>query len=100
MTELSSRSHFHVIARSVMVTAVRILVHEDEPRILGFLARGLEAEGFADDGARNGREGLKREQRETYDLVLLQLVLPRRGGLSLLPESSSALPERPDAIVS
>src|SRR2546429_7022311 len=100
MTELSSRSHLHVIARSVMVTAVRILVIEDEPRILGFLARGLEAEGFAVDGARNGREGLKRAQRDAYDLVLLDLLLPGLDGLSLLHELNRARPELPVMIVS
>jgi DNA-binding response OmpR family regulator len=64
-----------------MVGSVRILVIEDEPRILGFLARGLEAEGFAVDGARNGREGLKRAQRDTYDLVLLDLKQGEDGHL-------------------
>jgi DNA-binding response OmpR family regulator len=100
MTELSSRSHFHVIARSVMVGSVRILVIEDEPRILGFLARGLEAEGFAVDGARNGREGLKRAQRDAYDLVLLDLLLPGLDGLSVLRALNSARPELPVVIVS
>src|SRR5437773_8637580 len=100
MTELSSRSHLHVIARSVMVVRVRILVIEDEPRILGFLARGLEAEGFAVDGARNGGEGLKRARRDNYDLVLLDLLLPGLDGLSVLNELNHARPELPVVIVS
>src|SRR5438876_9219167 len=81
-------------------SAVRILVIEDEPRILGFLARGLEAEGFAVDGARNGREGLKRAQRDAYDLVLLDLLLPGLDGLSVLRALNSARPEVPVVIVS
>ena len=80
---------------SVMVGAVRILVIEDEPRILGFLARGLESEGFAVDGARNGREGLKRAQRDTYDLVLLDLLLPGIDGLSVLHELNKTAPGAP-----
>ena len=80
--------------------AVRILVIEDEPRILGFLARGLEAEGFAVDGARNGREGLKRAQRDPYDLVLLDLLLPGLDGLSVLHELSQTRPDLPVVIVS
>src|SRR6059058_1530520 len=100
MTELSSRSHLHVIARSVMVVPVRILVIEDEPRILGFLARGLEAEGFAVDAARNGGEGLKRARRDNYDLVLLDLLLPGLDGLSVLNELNHARPELPVVIVS
>ena len=39
---------------------MRILVIEDEPRILGFLKKGLEAEGFAGDGAEDGVDGLAR----------------------------------------
>ena len=72
---------------------------EDEPRILGFLARGLESEGFAVDGARNGREGLKRAQRDTYDLVLLDLLLPGMDGLSVLHELNRT-PSSPVVIVS
>src|SRR5438093_10026700 len=79
---------------------MRILVIEDEPRILGFLARGLEAEGFAVDAARNGGEGLKRARRDSYDLVLLDLLLPGLDGLSVLHELNRARPELPVVIVS
>ena len=41
---------------------MRILVIEDEPRILGFLARGLEAEGFSVDGAGDGAAGSSRRR--------------------------------------
>src|SRR5436309_7553211 len=98
MTELSCASHSQVI--SIKVGAVRILVIEDEPRILGFLARGLEAEGFAVDGARNGREGLKRAQRDAYDLVLLDLLLPGLDGLSVLRALNKSHPQLPVVIVS
>jgi DNA-binding response OmpR family regulator len=84
----------------MVVPAVRILVIEDEPRILGFLARGLEAEGFSVDGARNGREGLKRAQRDPYDVVLLDLLLPGLDGLSVLRELSRTRPDLPVVIVS
>lgn len=80
--------------------AVRILVIEDEPRILGFLAQGLESEGFTVEGARDGREGLKRAQRDTYDLVLLDLLLPGIDGLSVLHELNKTHPELPVVIVS
>ena len=79
---------------------MRILVIEDEPRILGFLARGLEAEGFAVDAARNGREGLKRASRDSYDLVLLDLLLPGLDGLSVLHELNRLRPDVPVVIVS
>jgi DNA-binding response OmpR family regulator len=79
---------------------MRILVIEDEPRILGFLARGLEAEGFAVDAARNGGEGLKRARRDNHDLVLLDLLLPGLDGLSVLHELNRVRPDLPVVIVS
>lgn len=79
---------------------MRILVIEDEPRILGFLARGLEAEGFAVDAARNGTEGLTRARRDNYDLVLLDLLLPGLDGLTVLHQLNRARPELPVVIVS
>src|SRR6266516_4417203 len=56
---------------------MRILVVEDEPRILAFLVRGLEAEGFAVDWAGDGSEALERAGSAAYDLVVLDLLLPR-----------------------
>lgn len=79
---------------------MRILIIEDEPRILGFLARGLEAEGFAVDTADNGADGLRCARRHVYDLVLLDLLLPGVDGLTLLQELSSEQPDLPVVIVS
>ena len=79
---------------------MRILVIEDEPRILGFLARGLEAEGFAVDTAGNGDAGLRRARRNAYDLILLDLLLPGVDGLTVLQELSRDRPDLPVVIVS
>lgn len=79
---------------------MRILVIEDEPRIQGFMVRGLEGEGFSVDAVRNGSEGLKRARRDPYDLVLLDLLLPGLDGLSVLHELNRARPELPIVIVS
>jgi DNA-binding response OmpR family regulator len=79
---------------------MRILVIEDEPRILSFLARGLEAEGFAVDGAGDGPAGLERAVRERYDLVVLDLLLPKLDGLAVLQELQRQRPELPVLIVS
>src|SRR3989442_301567 len=60
---------------------MRILVVEDEPRILAFLVRGLEAEGFAVDCAGDGSEALLRAGEAPYDVVCagrLELDLARR----------------------
>ena len=79
---------------------MRILVIEDEARILGFLARGLEAEGLSVDGAGNGRDGLERALHCHYDLVVLDLLLPELDGLSVLRELHRERPELPVMILS
>jgi DNA-binding response OmpR family regulator len=79
---------------------LRILVIEDESRILSFLERALEAEGFGVDGADNGSDGLERAVRGAYDLVILDLLLPRLDGLSVLRELHRRRPELPVVIIS
>ena len=79
---------------------MRILVIEDEPRILAFLARGLEAEGFLVDGARDGAAGVRRASERRYDLVILDLLLPKLDGLSVLRTLQADRPELPVVIVS
>src|SRR4051812_13880282 len=63
---------------------MRILVAEDEPRILAFLTRGLESEGFAVDAAADGVEALRCARSAHYDVVVLDLLLPRIDGLAVL----------------
>jgi len=60
---------------------MRILVIEDEPRILGFLKVGLEAEGFTVDGAADGVEG--------YALARCQRTLPRRNRLTIASSTTA-----------
>ena len=79
---------------------MHILVIEDEPRILSFLARGLEAEGFTVDGAGDGPSGLERAAGADYDLVVLDLLLPRLDGLAVLRELQRRRPALPVVIVS
>jgi DNA-binding response OmpR family regulator len=79
---------------------MRILVIEDEPRILAFVTRGLEAEGFTVDAAGDGHDGLRRAALEEYDLVVLDLLLPRIDGLAVLRELQQRRPELPVVIVS
>jgi heavy metal response regulator len=62
---------------------MRILVVEDEKKIAEFLRKGLKAEGYAVDVALDGEQGRFLAGTETYDLVILDLRLPKMDGLTL-----------------
>jgi two-component system, OmpR family, response regulator len=79
---------------------MRILAIEDEPRIASFLQRALEAEGFTIETEGDGLEGLSKALSEPYDLILLDLLLPRVDGLTVLRELTQRLPEMPVVVVS
>ena len=79
---------------------MRILVIEDEARILAFVARGLEAEGYVVGAAHDGREGLRLALAAAWDLVVLDLLLPAQDGLSVLRQLHAERPDVPVLIVS
>jgi DNA-binding response OmpR family regulator len=79
---------------------MRILVTEDEPRIRAFVTRALEAEGFSTDGAGDGEEALRLARHARYDLVVLDLLLPRIDGLAVLRELRHGNPDVPVVILS
>jgi two-component system, OmpR family, response regulator len=64
--------------------AVRILVVEDDRSIADFIAAGLRQEGFVVDVATNGVEGLDLVQGASYDAAVVDVMLPRLDGLSLV----------------
>ncbi len=63
---------------------MRILLVEDEPKVSSFLERGLIAERYAVDVSSDGRDGLEMAQTYPYDLVILDLMLPRMDGREVL----------------
>ena len=79
---------------------MQILVIEDEPRILAFLARGLEAEGFAVDAADTRTDGPEAGACVQLRRVILDLLLPGLDGLTVLRELQQHVPELPVVIVS
>lgn len=64
----------------------RILVVEDEKKVASFIKRGLEEEDFAVDVAYNGEEGLYMAEANPYDLILMDVMLPKMDGLSVIRE--------------
>jgi DNA-binding response OmpR family regulator len=81
-------------------TSPVILLVEDEPRLVGLLRRGLEAEGFAIEAERDGKEGERRALHDSFDLVLLEVMLPGRGGLEILATLRLAKPSVPVILLS
>ncbi len=66
---------------------VRILIVEDEPAMLAGLHDNLEFEGYQVDSASTGDEGFSKIIKETYDLVLLDVMLPGMSGFDVLKKS-------------
>ncbi|NUT12678.1 MAG: response regulator transcription factor [Nonomuraea sp.] len=62
---------------------MRVLVVEDERRMAAALQRGLQAEGFAVDLAHDGEEGLHAARQGEYDIVVLDIMLPRLSGYNV-----------------
>lgn len=62
---------------------MRILVIEDERKVASFIKKGLEDEYYSVDVALDGKEGLKLALEEEYDLMILDVMLPFRDGISI-----------------
>jgi two-component system OmpR family response regulator len=65
---------------------MRLLVVEDDPKIAAFVVKGLEQAGFAVDQAADGEDGLHLALSEVYDAAIIDLMLPKLDGLSLIEE--------------
>ncbi|MEO7145786.1 MAG: heavy metal response regulator transcription factor [Bryobacteraceae bacterium] len=63
---------------------MKLLVIEDEAKTAAYLKKGLGEQGFSVDVARNGDDGLHSAMTSSYDLVVLDIMLPRRDGWSVL----------------
>ena len=68
------------------VFVARVLVVEDERKILRSLERGLRAEGYDVVGASTGEEGFLQATTQPIDCVVLDLLLPERDGLEVLQD--------------
>jgi DNA-binding response OmpR family regulator len=83
-----------VPVRELLIRA-RVLVVEDEPGILDFVRRALESEGFLVESAVDGIEGERLALSEGFDAIVLDLMLPGRGGLDILASLREAKPNVP-----
>lgn len=64
----------------------KILLVEDDQIVIEILVKKLEKEGYSIVVARDGNEGLKKMREETPDVILLDMVMPKKGGMEVLEE--------------
>jgi len=74
---------------------MRILVVEDEKKVASFIKKGLQQEGYAVDTAHDGHEAAQNANAFDYDLIVLDLMLPKRSGLDVLREVRTLKPSLP-----
>lgn len=63
---------------------MRILVVEDDKKVAGFIKKGMEEETYAVDVAHDGEDGLYLGEQNQYDMIILDLMLPKLNGLEVL----------------
>src|SRR5881628_1908619 len=83
-----------------MLSDMRILVVEDDNKIASFVVNGLKQSGFAVDHASDGEDGVLRAQTISYDAAVVDLMLPKLNGLSLIQQLRAAGVRMPILILS
>lgn len=79
---------------------MRVLVIEDEPRLADYIRKGLSEEAFIADVAGDGESGLERAQATTYDLIVLDLMLPGVDGMTVCQRLRAAGNDVPILVLS
>lgn len=69
---------------------MKVLIVEDEKKTVAYLRKGLTEHGFIVDIATNGEEGAERALNADYDVIVLDVLLPKRDGWSVLSELRAA----------
>ena len=81
-----------------MTRSIRVLVADDESRLRELLVRELGRKGHEVEGVSDGEAALTRLRDAAYDIVILDMKMPRKEGIEVLRELS-AFPEHPQVIV-
>jgi heavy metal response regulator len=79
---------------------MRILIVEDERRVYRFLKKGFQEESFVIDIATDGEQGSLLARTENYDVIILDVMLPRKNGFEVLKEIKQAKVTTPILILS
>ena len=78
-----------------IIRLMRILVIEDEKKTAAFLAKGLREAGFAVDLALDGEAGLVAARASRFDLLIVDIMLPKKDGWALVEELRAAKSQTP-----
>lgn len=74
----------------------RILVIEDDPTLAQLYTAGLKNGGYEVDHASNGEEGLLKISQGGYALILMDVMMPKKDGFTVLIESKNVQPIQPN----
>ena len=83
------------LASKPRIGTMRILLVEDEKKISGFIQRGLKEQHYAVDVAYDGEAGSFSASANEYDLIILDVMLPKMDGLALCKEIRKTKPNVP-----
>ena len=83
------------MSKSRIIRLMRILVIEDEKKTAAFLAKGLREAGFAVDLAPDGEAGLAAARASRFDLLIVDIMLPKKDGWALVEELRAAKVQTP-----
>ena len=81
-------------------TKMRILVIEDDPEVSAHIVRGLENAGHEAVTAFNGKQGLQTAEKETFDVLVVDRMLPELDGLSIIKQLRDGNDQTPALILS
>jgi two-component system OmpR family response regulator len=79
---------------------MRILLVEDDLKIASFIVKGLKSAGFAVDHVTNGEDGVHMALTEPYDTAIIDIMLPKRDGLSVIEKMRQEKVNTPVIILS
>lgn len=74
---------------------MKVLIVEDEPRIVSFVEEGLQVEGFSTAVAPDGEQGIREAADPTVELLILDIGLPKIDGLRVLSALRHSRPDLP-----
>lgn len=74
---------------------MKILLVEDEPKVASFIKKGLEEKGFTVDAVFDGQLGKRMATQGTYDVILLDIIMPLINGIELCKQVKQQRPDVP-----